>query len=212
VGGIPGWYNRDEESRAYQQTRLTLLSKLAFWSFIVLLAGMVALYAQYPQIEPKHNSWIYVIATIGIVFEAVIWRGVLVRRRLALRWLHAIDLFYALATGSIFGAATAIAYDLRPSAEANAMWAVFMVFLRAIVIPSDGRRTVIAGTLLFVPLVIGRILVAPYQQLPPLAYISSSIIVAGVVVLLASIGSDVLYGLRRKVSEATRLGQYTLDR
>lgn len=207
-----GWHGRDEESRAYLQARLTLLSKLAFWSFIVLLGGMIALYAQYPHIQPKHNSWIYVIATAGVVCEAMIWRGMLVRRQLDLKSLYAIDLFYAFASGAIFGGATAIAYDFRPSAEANAMWAVFMVFLRAIVIPSDGKRTLIAGSLTLAPVVIGRIIVAPYQQLPQLAYISSSIIVSAVVVLLASIGSDILYGLRRKVSEATRLGQYTLDR
>jgi serine/threonine-protein kinase len=207
-----GWHGRDEESRAYLQARLTLLSKLAFWSFIVLLGGMVALYAQYPHIQPKYNSRIYVIATAGLVCQAIVWRGWLVRRQLDLKSLYAIDMFYAFASGAIFGGAIAIAYDFRPSAEANSMWAVFLVFLRTIVVPSTGRRTVITGTLTLLPIVIGRIYITPYQPLPPLAHISSSIIVSTVVVLLASIGSDVLYGLRRKVSEATRLGQYTLDR
>lgn len=207
-----GWHGRDEESRAYLQARLTLLSKLAFWSFIILVGGMIALYAQYPHIQPKYNSRIYMIATAGLICEAIIWRGLLVRRQLDLKSLIAIDMFYAFASGAIFGGATAIAYDFGPSAEANAMWAVFMVFLRTIVIPSTGKRTAITGALTLVPLVIGRILVSGYQPLPALAYISSSIIVSAVVILLASIGSDVLYGLRRKVSEATRLGQYTLDR
>ncbi len=207
-----GWHGRDEESRAYLQARLTLLSKLAFWSFIILVGGMVALYAQYPHIEPKYNSRIYIIATAGLICEAIVWRGLLVRRQLDLKSLIAIDMFYAFASGAIFGGATAIAYEWTPGAEANSMWAVFMVFLRAIVVPSTGKRTAITGALTLVPLVLGRIYVSQYQPLPAPAYISGSIIVAAVVVLLAAIGSDILYGLRRKVSEATRLGQYTLDR
>src|SRR5438309_11787368 len=95
----------DSESRAYLQERLVVLSRLLFWSFVALLAGMVMLYRTYPQIEPARNNAIYSIAIAGMVVLGSIWRGVLVRRPLAVGWLHAIDLFYGASTGTIFASA-----------------------------------------------------------------------------------------------------------
>ncbi len=205
---------RDEESRAFLQSRLTVLSKLMFWSFVVLLGGMVALYRQYPSIEPRDNDRIYMIGTAGVFVLGVIWRGFLLRRELRLEVLIAIDLFYAAATGSIFAGASYIAWELHSSAFANLLWSCFMVFLRCIVVPSTGRRTAIAGVLTFVPILVGAVGLAltTTQELPPVAYVSSAALISGVVVLLATIGSRILYGLRKQVSAAMRLGQYTIDR
>ncbi|HUS30206.1 MAG TPA: hypothetical protein VMZ53_16980, partial [Kofleriaceae bacterium] len=213
-----GWHGsaRDEESRAYLQARLTVLSKLAFWSFIALLGGMKVLYWRYPLIEPVDNNLIYLIATVGLVIEAIIWRGFLVRRQLRLEWLYAIDLFYALATGIIFGASTFIASDLQSSAFANMLWSCFMIFLRAIVVPSTGRRTAIAGVLLFLPLNLAGVGQALWRnkhiELPADAYVGSALVISCAVIVLVTIGSNVIYGLRKQASAAMRLGQYTLDR
>jgi len=212
-----GWHGlaRDEESRAYLQTRLNLMSKLAFWSFIVLLASMAALYHQYPEInEPKRDKYIYLIGTIGVTILAIIWRGFLVRRQLSLRTLHVIDLFYAFATGIVLGAASYLAPELKSSAFANMLWAVLIVFLRTIVVPSTGKRTAFAGALLFAPLIAAAIGLAytAKQEVPPTAYVSSAAMISATVVVLAVVGSRIIYGLRRKASAAMRLGQYTLDR
>jgi serine/threonine-protein kinase len=213
-----GWHGLagDEESRAYLQTRLTLLSKLMFWSFIVLLGGLVALYKNPHVHEPKDNNQIYLIATIGLVVEAIIWRAFLVRKQLKLEWLYAIDLFYALATGTIFGAASFIAWELNSSAFANMLWSCFMVFLRAIVVPSTAKRTAIAGILLFLPInlsAVGLALFRPqHLEIPGDAYVESALVISTAVIVLVSIGSQIIYGLRKQVSAAMRLGQYTLDR
>ncbi len=203
----------DEESRAYLQARLVVLSRLMFWSIIVLLGSMVLLYSQNPQIEPVDNNKIYVIATFGVVVLAVIWRGFLVRRELPLKWLYAIDFFYALGTGSTFAAAAYIASDLKLSAMINLIWAILITFLRTIVVPSTGRRTTIAGTLVFLPMLIAAIGLAltTTQELPSDAYVASAVMIMVTVVLLATIGSRVIYGLRRQATAAVRLGQYTLD-
>ncbi len=204
---------QDEESRAYLQSRLIVLSRLMFWSFAILLVGMVGLYYQYPWLEPRDNKQIYAVASVGIVILAVIWRGILVRREIKLEYLHAIDMFYALATGTIFASAAYIAWDFRASQWANLLWSVFTMFLRTIVIPSTGRRTAIAGTLLFVPMIAAAIglSIKTTPELPAPAYIGGMTIIAGVVILLSTIGSRLIYGLRRQISAAMRLGQYTLD-
>ena len=210
-----GWFGlRDEESRAYLQARLIVLSQLMFWSFLVLLLGMVLLYYRHPEIRPRRQDDIYWIGSIGIVVEAIVWRGVLVRRELAPRWLYAIDLFYAIATGTVFGAAGYLASELVWSQSANMLWSCFMVFLRTIVVPSTGRRTAITGTLVFLPLLAAAIGIAATtkQQMPPDALVSGDIIISSVVVILATVGSRMIFGLRQKVSAAMRLGQYTLDR
>src|SRR5439155_21922906 len=109
-----GWHAMtDEESRAYLQTRLVLLSKLMFWSFAVLLAGMVLLYWRYPAIEPHDNRTIYKGAFVGLAVLGVMWRGVLLRRTLSVGQLYAIDLFYGAATGASFASAAYIARDLH---------------------------------------------------------------------------------------------------
>jgi len=208
-----GWLGMsgDEESRAYLQARLAVLSKLMFWSFIVLLGSMFGLYKVHGDVEPKHNDEIYIIAAIGVVVLAVIWRGFLVRRNLPLKWLIAIDLFYAFGSGCIFASAAYIAYDRQFSAWVNTLWAVLITFLRTIVIPSTGKRTAIAASLVFAPLTLAAIGISELQELPPDAYIAGALMIVVTVVLLSTIGSGVIYGLRRQASAAMRLGQYTLD-
>jgi serine/threonine-protein kinase len=209
-----GWQAmaQDEESRAYLQERLVVLSRLMFWSFVVLLGSMVGLYYKHAEIEPRDNGDIYIIGTIGMAVLAVIWRGFLVRRQLPLTWLYAIDFLYALGTGSIFASAAYIAWDLKLSAMVNLIWAILITFLRTIVVPSTGRRTAIAGALVFAPLLGAAIAISSDQELPPDAYVASAVMISVTVVLLATIGSRVIYGLRRQASAAMRLGQYTLDR
>jgi serine/threonine-protein kinase len=215
VSARAGWMavGQDEESRAYLQERLAVLSKLMFWSFFVLLGSMVALYAQYPDKEPPGNRKIYVIAAFGVVTLAVLWRVFLLRRQLPLKVLFGIDYFYAFGTGSIFASAAYIASELRLSAVVNFIWAILVIFLRTIVVPSTGRRTAVAGTLSFAPLMlaaVGLAITTP-QELPPDAYVASALMISVTVVVLATLGSRVIYGLRRQAQTAMRLGQYTLD-
>jgi serine/threonine-protein kinase len=50
------------------------------------------------------------------------------------------------------------------------------------------------------------------QELPAWAFASADFVISTIVILLATIGSRIIYGLRRQVSVAMQLGQYTLDR
>ena len=203
----------DEEARLYLKARLAQLSSLMFWSFVVFLASMHVMYWQYPAIEPAREREIVFFAAGALIVLAVIWRGLIVRRTPSIRVLYGIDLFYALSTGLVLGISAYLARDFRPSAYGCVLFGAFMVFTRAIVVPSSGPRTTVAGIATFLPMVVSATAVAltTEQELPTPAYISATAVIAGVVILLATIGSRTIYGLRRQVSEVMTLGQYTLD-
>ena len=202
----------EQEGRAYLQQRLELLSKLMFWSFAALIAFIRLMYERYPEIEPTQNAWIMWMAVGGLVILAVIWRGGLARKELSLSSLRSIDTFYAVGTGVTFGAAAYLSSDLQVAPLSCLLYASFMVLLRAIVVPSTGRRTAIVGTATFLPIVIASVAIAVLdsQPLPGPAYVAGALLVGTVVVMLATVGSRIIYGLRQKVSAAMQLGQYTL--
>jgi eukaryotic-like serine/threonine-protein kinase len=205
-------HERDEEARAYLQERLERLSGLMFWAFVVLLGFTFLMYFGYPEIEPPNEDVINVFSLIGVISLAIIWRMFLVRKTLTMEQLHRIDAIYAITTGFAFGASAWFAKELRPSAYGCLLYASFMVLLRAIVVPSTGTRTTITGILTFLPMTCVAILVSGHQELPPWAFIIADLVVSGIIILLATIGSNLIYGLRRQVSVAMQLGQYTLDR
>jgi serine/threonine-protein kinase len=202
----------DEESRAYLQERLEVLSKLMFWSFVVLLSFTYLMYFAYPQIKPPNEDTISYMSVLGLVMLAMLWRLLLARKKLSIEQLNAIDLFYAICTGFAFGASAWFAKEFRPSAYGCLLYASFMVLVRAIVIPSTGPRTVVTGALTFLPMTVVAIALSDGQEMPRWAFITADLVISSIIILLAAIGSRIIYGLRRQVSVAMQLGQYTLDR
>jgi serine/threonine-protein kinase len=202
----------DEESRAYLQERLEVLSSLMFWSFIVLLSFTYLMYFGYPEIKPPEEDTICYFSVLGLVVLAVTWRVFLVRRTLSMEQLYLIDVFYAISTGLAFGASAWFARQLRPSAYGCLIYASFMVLARAIVLPSTGPRTAVTGALTFLPMTCVAIAVREGQELPSWAFVIADLVISTIIILFATMGSRIIYGLRRQVSVAMKLGQYTLDR
>ncbi len=202
----------DEESRAYLQARLGVLAGLMFWSFVILLSFTYLMYFADPEIEPPDEDIISYLSVVGLVMIAFTWRVWLTRRTLTWNQLHAIDLLYAIGTGAAFGASAWFAQELRPSAPGCLLYASFMVLVRAIVIPSTGGRTAVTGTLTFLPMACVAFALRRGQELPEWAFVTADIVISTINVLLATIGSRIIYGLRRQVSVAMQLGQYTLER
>jgi serine/threonine-protein kinase len=202
----------DDESRDYLQKRLILMSKLMFASFVGMLAFIIVSYAAYPSYEPRLNKLIYLVSAIGLGFLSLLWRGLLLRRPLPMHQLRAIDAFYSIGTGSVFGASGALAYDLRSSAYICLTYALLLVLLRALVIPSTGKRTLVISTLTVLPMALATIGlgVTTTQDIPGPIYVTGGLTVCIMAVALATIGSNILYGLRRQISAAMQLGKYTL--
>ena len=199
-----------EESREYLQERLTLLSGLMFWTYAVLLSATHVMYWRYPHIKPRDEDLILVICGIALGFLLAMWRLYLVRRPLTIQQLHGIDLFYAVGTGTTLGLIAYLARDFQPSAYGCALYGYFMVLLRSIVVPSTGTRTAIAGAITTLPMVVASGMVA--IDLPPPALVAATVVISSIVVVLASMGSRIIYGLTQKVRAAMQLGSYTLVR
>jgi serine/threonine-protein kinase len=203
----------DDEGRGYLQTRMTLYAKLMFFSIVALLVFLTVMYRIYPTIEPRHNDVILIGGTIGLGVMAILWRWVLRRRVVPVQGLYALDVIYAAGIGGALGAAALLASDLRPSGYTVMIYAAFTVFMRAIVVPSSGRRTAVVSLLVFVPIWIAAVILGfeTTQELPGPAFVLGALVLGVVPILLASVGSNTIYGLRRQVSAVMRLGQYTLE-
>ncbi|HZJ66191.1 MAG TPA: serine/threonine-protein kinase [Kofleriaceae bacterium] len=209
-----GSSSSEDDARAYLQTRMTLFSKLMFWSIVALLVFLTAMYRMYPGIEPTYNDIIFAGAIVLLAIMALSWRVLLLRRTLSVRALYRLDVVYATGIGSAFAASALLAKDLRPAGYTTLMYVAFTVFMRAIVVPSSGRRTAILSTLVFAPVWAAAVVLAfqTTQELPSPAFIVGALVLGVVPILLSTVGSDIIYGLRRQVSEAMQLGQYTLER
>jgi serine/threonine-protein kinase len=90
------------------------------------------------------------------------------------------------------------------------------VFSRVTIIPSSARRTAAVAALSFVPLAIAAVALAVVhpERLPirtEVGFVIAGFFFIGVAIVLSTMGSRVIFGLRRQISRAMRLGVYTLD-
>jgi eukaryotic-like serine/threonine-protein kinase len=204
----------DEDARAFLQNRTAVYARVLFWAFVTLRGLEVVLYASYPEIKPRLYSWILCTGMFGLIAMAVCWRGFLIRRQLSVAILSRVDLAFTVSSGVVFGATALLAYDRAESAYTCLIYACFLVFTRALVVPSTGRRTATVSALAIAPLVIAAAGLALWttQEIPGVAYFICATLYSVTAVSIAAAGSRFIYGLRRRVRAHARLGQYTLGR
>ena len=202
------------EARDYLQRRLALLFQLMFWSLVALVAFVWVQYVTYPEHAPVHRNIVYAGSFVGLAAMAFVWRGLLVRRELGVEVLYRIDAAYSLGVGAAFGASAALQSDLRPAGYMALVYSAFTVFARALIVPSSARRTAVASSLTFLPMTGAALYLAlkTTQEMPRPAYFTGYLMLSIVAIALSTAGSHIIYGLRREVSAAQQLGQYTLDR
>ena len=203
-----------EEVRAYVQQRLAMFSKVWFWCFSILIVFVIGLYEVYPSIRPARAEVVLAAAATGLGALAVVWSAVLHRGKPSLDTLYLIDAIYAVCVGVILGMSVYFQSELPPATYSALVWHTFWVFSRVIIMPSSARRTAVITSISFLPLALAGILMAAlYPEriiLPRFAFIFGDLLYVVVAVVLSTVGSHVMYGLRRAASEARQLGQYTL--
>jgi serine/threonine-protein kinase len=151
------------------------------------------------------TAYFAVTALCAVIFVAC--------RRLPLtdRMLRAIDVggFVSLAAGMVW---VCLASDDPENAPATMRIAgVFLILSRAGLLPSTGRRTAIASFGTAIILALGALPLSPTAGHGPAYYAFVSFRVQAVAAVLATFTSHSIYGLRRQVEEARRLGQYVLE-
>jgi eukaryotic-like serine/threonine-protein kinase len=204
----------EEEARAFLQSRIALLFRLMFFSLVALILFLAGMYALDPDNAPERRYWVYAHSAVGLAAMGFIWRALLVRRPLQVTTLYRLDLVYSFGIGASFGAAAYLQNDLRVSGYLSVVYSTFTVFARALIVPSSGKRTAVASTITMVPMTISALLLATEreQDVPGVVFFGGYLMFCVVPIVLSAAGSQIIYGLRQKVSAAQQLGQYTLDR
>jgi eukaryotic-like serine/threonine-protein kinase len=204
-----------EEVRAYLQQRLALFTKVWFWCFSILFAFVLGLYEIYPDTRPARTDVVHGAAATGLGLLGLVWYFRLHRGRPSVEELYLIDALYAVCVGVTLGMCAYFLSDLVPATYTALVWHTFWVFSRVIIMPSTARRTLAVTSISFAPFLlagIGLALGHPERiLLPPAAFLVGTFLFVTIATVLSTTGSHVMYGLRRQVSEARQLGQYTLD-
>jgi eukaryotic-like serine/threonine-protein kinase len=203
----------DPDAQEYFQLRLAMFSKLVFWTYLPLQLLVQVAYWWNSSVRPEAAVKILIGDLVFLVTVGAIWRIALVRRPITMRLLEGVDLLYAGMAGTVLALSGWWKPDMRAAPYLLVIYAYWIVFARALVVPTTARRTAIVSTTLFVPIVIAGILFAPNNlDFAPVVFAGGCISFSVVAILLASAGSRIIYGLRREVRAAMQLGRYTLER
>jgi serine/threonine-protein kinase len=149
-----------------------------------------------------------VVPMLVTLVLAALWK---LPPRLSLRGLLALDFgFLPLVDALFLWAASHI--ETTPPAPLATLAFVFAALGRAIVVPSSPRRTLVATAVGALPTALGAwsLLEAVGSLRVPQTAIT--ILWHAGAVVLSTVTSSVIYGLRREVNQARKLGQYTLLR
>jgi serine/threonine protein kinase len=204
-----------EEWRAFLQSRVAGFGRilaafvLGFYVFANAAAMLHPLATWRDWVEPLN---ILVLAA-GLICAAV-WLACVAGKRTASE-LETIDSIATIATASCIGLTAIYGPPVHRPELAAIMGVIIFLILRAIVIPSSGPRTTLLSAISVLPAIYAayechaREAPTPYTLPLPL-YPALTAVWAGLGVVAAALASRTIFGLRKKASEAQKLGQYTL--
>jgi serine/threonine-protein kinase len=210
-----------EEGRAFLQERLAFFAQLAFLidsGFFLL--SYAALFASVPGLLMRREApgaavyHLIDFCNLGLFLAAwLVCRG----GRRPLRLLRALDVGLVF----VFCALVAVPAGLGEAGVPGVRWTTLLVvtnvlMARAVMVPSVPRRTFHIGVACALPTLVATrnlTLRAPLVDGPPteLSFLVPAAMWCMCGIVLSTVASNVIYGLRRRVSAARRLGQYTLE-
>lgn len=221
-----------EETRAFLQQRVAL-----FWKVMCFLMLFATVLGAVGALKKPGGGDLLV--DFGLALEAGFCWWLCRRGERSVRFsrrVEAVGLLFYFTGASFLGRYVLIEF-LKERSLATAEGAVMadaylsalgvvgaalMIVVRAALVPSSPRRTIIYTALAGVPIVVTPTLLVPapgggfalraidsgvYPWFP-----ASLVIVWSFVVITATVASWVIYGLRAEVREARRLGQYVLEK
>jgi serine/threonine-protein kinase len=208
-----------EPARAFLQDRLGLW---AFWVFTLSSGFYVINVLTAPFVRPDAPGLIDFVlypGNLDHLAASLVFGGVwLLMRRgpLSLGVLRVVDVAALVVGCALFALMGAFltrmqlvaGLDVAIGAYAGLLACANTIMARAIFVPSTPRRTLLASTAAMAPLV-------------PAAWFAGGGTVAGtaniatwcaVSIAIATVGSQIIFGLRTEAARIRRLGQYTLER
>jgi len=197
-----------DERRTFIRMRLALYCQLMFWSFAALIGFINVMYAFYAQTRPAAATTVNVLAGVGMSLLLGAWLFARRERDYPDAVLTSIDLAATAIIGLALAASAVLARDRLANVYSAFIWVSFAVFGRSLVVPSSGRRTAVLGAIGIAPMLVTSLVVD--TGIPRPALFVGAAIFCAVVVILSTVGSHVIYGLRQQVREAMQLGQYTI--
>lgn len=203
-----------EAGRQFLQKRLATFTATIFSLYVGVSVIVIAFFELTPRMKPSQYAVAVFGAMVGAALLAAIWAATRSKRMFPARALHAMDLGVLLALGIVGALIAYTTSDRGLNGYLTLTIYSFVIVGRALFVPSTRRRTLLLSALGMLPVAVSYTTIALEQpgHLPvgAGAWLVGTAIIIGVTVLLAAIGSGVIYGLRREVEEARELGQYTL--
>jgi len=206
-----------EEGRAFLQERIAFFNKVAFLISGTFFVASLVVGRDYTVSQGGRVDWrpgALHLATLLVSLAA--WQVCRRSLRLGTRTLPLIDaasLFFPL-LGFSLQVPTAPPVLTGQIAYMLVLILTNMAILRAVLVPSSAWHTTRVTVLAAVPVALGLAALGPPPGLPPrvagVNWIWSALWVACAVVV-ATLTSRVIYGLREEIQKAHRLGQYTLE-
>jgi hypothetical protein len=211
---------RSTHARSFLQKRLALMYRVGFALSAIFMLGVVVVRGLVGgDIVTELSSpsrWFHILATLLTGGFWLVLRG----RPLPFRTLEVVDAVGIVVlsvllhfNGALFPIRTVAVFNLALTTGTAAV-------LRAVVVPSTARRTLALGSITGVLAVVVFFLSAlhpgwPVRQSGPADWpvpfqLISLVLWTGTMLATATLASRVIFGLRREVSEARKLGQYTL--
>jgi serine/threonine-protein kinase len=194
------------------QRRLSLYGKvlvaqsILYWLIYAIIWGPTVGFTR----SLRHiTSWDVILLTVIYASYWLLARG----RPRSVPFLLTLDVFGSLAIGidNVF----LMLGDLGTISGVfeNLIGFICILLFRALIVPSTVKRTLLCGFLMCGPTILG-VALGPHrfddQVLSWITVVGFSINWSAIALIFSAVASAVLYGLRREVRDARRLGQYTL--
>ncbi|MBT8495122.1 MAG: serine/threonine protein kinase [Deltaproteobacteria bacterium] len=196
------------ERRGFMRSRLALYCKLMFWSILILVGFINVMYAVFPETRPARATAVNIMAASGILMIGTAWLAARRENDYSEGVLTGIDVSSTLIIGAAFAVSAVLAQDRLVNVYSSFIWVSFAIFGRSLIVPSSGRRTLLLSILGTLPILSTALMVT--TAVPRPALFVGALIFCAVIVVLSTVGSHVIYGLRQQVREAMQLGQYSL--
>jgi serine/threonine-protein kinase len=200
------------EPRTLLQARLSLYGKVLFLIDLGFWPGFYLIWSRDPTaghaetlrhvLSPAHLALMLVDLSIWLIP-----RG----RPRSLRWLQSFDVVANMLAGICFALLSFTHPHQVVVVYETLLAQMGFLAIRALVVPSTHRRTLLVGLVTCLPSAIALLgWPRPRPMIGSATAFFAFLNWSAVAIAFSTVASAVLYGLRRQVREAKRLGQYTL--